>query len=88
MSADKLNQSLEKLRAEIKRLEEENRHIRQTLSRLIEDVEHHLEHPEDAGRKTTLIENLKNHIKQYEAAHPALTGVLNQIMITLSGMGI
>ena len=88
MNSDELKESLEKLRSEIKILEEENRLTRQTLSRLIGEVEHHLKNPHDAGYKVTLIENLKIHIKQYEAAHPALTGVLNRIMMTLSGIGI
>jgi len=66
------------------------------MSELLADFEDHLESAEGASQSHTtavsdnssLKQRLDDSMGRFEAEHPILTGVLNNIMNTLSGMGI
>ena len=88
MSREKLHECLERLRSEMNRLEKDDKLIKERVNRLIIDVEHQLEHADDRTHKVKLNQNLHNSIEQFEAGHPRVTGILNQIMMTLSKIGI
>jgi hypothetical protein len=59
---------------------------RDRLNRLIADLKPH----EEAGSKppSDVIENIDNMVVHFETEHPTVTGVLNNILITLSNMGV
>ncbi len=59
---------------------------RDRLNALIADLEPH----EEAGSKPPghVIENIDNMVAHFETEHPTVTGVLNNILITLSNMGV
>lgn len=88
MSTEELRKSLEQLRSEVGRLKGGNELIKQRVDRLISDLEHQLECPDDTGHRVTLIESLRKLTQQFEVDHPQVTGILNHIMVTLSNMGI
>ncbi len=88
MSRDELHQPLERLRAEIKKLGDEDQAIKRRMKRLVADLESKLEGSEESAEEPQLIDSLRRNIERFEVEHPRLTGVLNQIMVELSNMGI
>lgn len=88
MSKDKVLAYLKELQTEIDGLEECDRSTREHLADLTSQIEYLLANPRDGKKRRALIEQLKTRIRQYETTHPVLTGVLDQIMVTLSSMGI
>ncbi len=88
MADETLKQCLEDLRTEIERLEAGDEAARARLNRLVTDIERRLAAPDDAEHDATLVQNLKQSIEQFEIEHPRATGILNQIIITLSNLGI
>ena len=88
MTRDEWQTSLANLRAEAETLHVDNAQGRARLDRLAVDIEHHLENPDDAEHKTTVLEGLSSAVEHFEAEHPRLTVALNQLMMKLSSMGI
>jgi hypothetical protein len=83
-----LRQSLNALKAELDRLDSADPDKRATLERLIDDIEHKLQHPDQGETSGSLIERAKESIEHFEVSHPRATAILNDIMMTLSNMGI
>lgn len=88
MSDEELRQSLEELRSELDRLEAEEAEVRERLNTLISGIETRLDEPGDTTHHTSLIQDLRQSISQFEVSHPRATAILNQIMVTLGNMGI
>jgi hypothetical protein len=87
MDHDKISASIEALRAEISRLHADDAASRTRLDALIADLEKQLDDPETSDR-SGLEASVGELIEQFEVKHPRITGVLNDLMVTLSGMGI
>jgi DNA repair exonuclease SbcCD ATPase subunit len=88
MTNIKLKDELEKLRAEVKELATDNIEAIAKLETLISELEIKLEEPSDEDHHNNLIANLKETITQFETEHPRATAILNDIMVSLSNMGI
>ena len=88
MPAKKLYDELERLRSEVNKVAEENTDAKDKLNILISDIEKKLNEPDDQAHHTTLVKNIKDAISQFETEHPRATAILNDIMVTLSNMGI
>ena len=88
MSREDLRKSLERLHSELDKLEGDNELARERLKHLVSDLEHQLENPDDKAHRDTLIERLHDFIEQFEVKHPRVTGIANDIMVTLSNLGI
>ncbi len=88
MSKNELHEPLERLRAEIGKLGDEDEAIRQRMKRLVTDLERRLESSEQAEHEEHLVDGLRQNVERFEVEHPRLTAVLNQIMVQLSNMGI
>lgn len=59
------------------------------LSVLIDDINRQLDQPLlTEGDPDTLAEQVDSLISSFESEHPAVAGILNNIMTTLSSMGI
>jgi hypothetical protein len=86
MPQNKLHKSLERLRDEVNHLAADDIESRERLNNLITDLEVKLARPEDEDEG--LMDNLKESIQHFEAEHPRATAILNDIMVTLSNMGI
>ena len=87
MSQEKLEKELEKLRAEIDNLASDDTTSRDKLSQLVTELETLLQsskEEEDHG----IVDNVREAINHFEAEHPRATAILNDIMVTLSNMGI
>lgn len=87
MSKEKIAASIESLRAEIDKLEVEDATAKTRLDALVVELEKQLDKPGDAGA-SGLDESVKELVEHFEVAHPRITGILNDLMVTLSGMGI
>ncbi len=88
MSRGELHEPLERLQAEIEKLGDDDEEIKRRMARLVADLERRAEGSEELEHEPQLIEVLRHNIERFEVEHPRLTGVLNQIMVELSNMGI
>ena len=86
MKEHQLHEELLKLRAEINELSADDHESREKLNQLINNIEAKLENPDEEN--DGLIDHVKDAIEHFEAEHPRATAILNDIMVTLSNMGI
>ncbi len=84
----KLEDTLAALRNEVANLPEEDKHSKEKLNALILNLEKKLASPDNAENHQTLTEGLADSLTHFEVSHPRITGILNDIMMTLSNMGI
>ena len=83
-----LEESLTALRAEIGALDLGNEAARQRLERLLREIEQTLAEPGDQAAAGTLGDQLKESVLSFEASHPRLAVVMNEVVEKLSHMGI
>ena len=83
-----LKDGLKKLRAEVNDVTSENAAAKDKLNTLINDIEKKLAEPDDTIHHNNLIQDIKDTISQFESEHPRATAILNDIMVSLSNMGI
>lgn len=93
MSRAQLEQSLERLRGELEALDAAGGATAAgdttRLRALIDEVESQLDALESGEDDDgTLVDGLRTQIEQFEVEHPRVTAILNDIMVTLSNMGI
>lgn len=88
MSDRQLDEHLEALRAEIGDLDAADAAARTKLLALAHEIEMKLEGSGSVDEGGGLTDDLRDAIREYEVEHPRATGVLNQILMTLSNMGI
>ncbi|QHI69078.1 DUF4404 family protein [Tichowtungia aerotolerans] len=79
---DKLKQHLEELQNELKKIGSEN----PVLKKLGGDVDAALEQTGEVSR--TLAHSLQHAAEEFETHHPQLTAIINNIMTSLSNIGI
>ena len=87
MTNNKLQNDLERLREEIKHVAVDDVDSRKKLNQIINDLETRLE-TRDEDNDDGLVKNIKEAIQHFETEHPRATAILNDIMVTLSNMGI
>ena len=83
-----LEESLTTLRAEIAALRIEDEVARQRLETLVQDLEKTLANPKSTGADEHLGDRLKATILSFEASHPRLAAVMNDVAEKLINMGI
>jgi uncharacterized protein YbgA (DUF1722 family) len=88
MTHDDLQKTLAELRAELAHLDKNDSSTKEHINQLIATLEQHFSSPANDEQKATLLENVSSTIERFEAEHPRVTLILNQIMNTLSGSGI
>ena len=87
MPEQQLRENLEKLRAEIDQVADSDTQTRNRLNTLINDIEASID-PEQESGDIKLVQNVKDAVAHFETEHPRTTAILNDIMVTLSNMGI
>ena len=88
MHDKKLLNDLDRLRREVYTLTGANTADREKLNRLINDIEKKIDEPADTAHHHRVMGGLNDAIRQFETDHPRATAILNEIMVTLSNMGI
>lgn len=86
MSRENLIRHLQRLRDEISHAARSNPEAYQKLDTLINDLEDRV--ADTIGPDDSLAEQIRNEITYFEATHPRATAILNDILVTLSNMGI
>ncbi len=82
---DKLHEKITSLKKELEKLPVSDNAAREHINKLITEIENINESTED---KNFVIDKIKSSIDNFEAEHPRATAILNDIMVTLSNMGI
>ena len=88
MPENKLRDDIEKLRDEIKTLHAKEDISKEKLERLLQEIESGLETEAQDKERSELLAGLKESVKHFETEHPRATAIINDIMVTLSNMGI
>jgi len=88
MSENKLRDDIEKLRDEIENLSADEDISKEKLEMLLQDIESGLENEEQNENQSELLAGLKESVNHFETEHPRATAIINDIMVTLSNMGI
>ena len=88
-----LQESLLRLRAEIDALGVGDEEARARLRRVVEDIERTLETQGGgasglAGGGSGLVTQLKTSVLRFEASHPRIAGLMNEVVEQLGNMGI
>ena len=58
------------------------------LQSLVENIEGQLSNPVVEGEPESLADQVDGMVSSFEADHPTVAGILNNIMVTLTSMGI
>ena len=92
MNEGKLRALLEELQNELATAEADGEETTQALKRLRRDVEKAMEELGEAAQgefdHAPLGNRLKEAVTRFEATHPRLTGVINNILNVLAGSGV
>ncbi len=88
MPDEKLRKSIKGLRAEIDRIDAKNAATKEEMEKLLGELEDHFNHPENPEDSQKLINKVEGLIAEYEVKHPRLSSALEEILVTLSNMGI
>ncbi len=87
MTEQQIQQNLEKLRAELDKIGDTDSQISERINSLINEIEQGIVEVQSSDGRNLMV-NITETITQFEAEHPRTTAILNDIMVTLSNMGI
>jgi hypothetical protein len=87
MADIEINEAIFKLRQEIEQIGETHPELKLRLETNLDELEDKLDASDDDNH-LHLVADMKDALSQFEVEHPTITGVLNQLMVTLSNMGI
>lgn len=88
MSQQKLNDTLQELKAQIAGLKLDDAETQRKLQSLVDGLETKLRSPEDSEHHHNLVEEVRDTVQHFEVEHPRITAILNDLMMTLSNLGI
>jgi hypothetical protein len=88
MPEKQLRDDIEKLRNEIENLSADEGTPKEKLEVLLQDIESGLESEDQNKNQSELLAGLKESVNHFETEHPRATAIINDIMVTLSNMGI
>lgn len=88
MPNEKLRKSIKNLRDEIDRIDSSNVAAKEKMNQLLGELEDRLDHPEQSEDSQKLMDKLEGMIAEYEVKHPRLAEAMEEILVTLSNMGI
>lgn len=82
---DKLHEKITSLKKELEELPISDNSAKEHINALIKEIENLNDATEE---KSFVIDRIKSSIDHFETEHPRATAILNDIMVTLSNMGI
>ncbi|MBL1141360.1 MAG: DUF4404 family protein [Proteobacteria bacterium] len=82
---EKLHEKISSLKNEVEQLSVDNDSTKKHINNLINEIENLNDVAEE---KEDVIDKIKSSIDHFETEHPRATAILNDIMVTLSNMGI
>ena len=87
-NARHLDDALSTLRSEIQALDIGDEEARRRLDSLVVDIGASIERPSGAVSDETVTERLKSSILSFEASHPRIAVLMNDVLEKLSAMGV
>ena len=87
MADKELNEALYVLRTRVDALENEHPELREKLENLLTRLEHRVE-TESHANPLHLVGDFKEGLSRFEVEHPTATGVIQELMLALSNLGI
>lgn len=87
MNQQQLKEHLEQLTSAIQDMQA-TASDKERLSKLIIDIEQQISDPILDNEAVSLTEQVDSLVTSFETDHPAVAGILNNIMVTLSSMGV
>jgi len=81
-----LNEKIISLKKELAQISSENSDAINHINSLIKEIEDL--NDQSSGDNSFIIDKLKQSIEHFETEHPRATAILNDIMVTLSNIGI
>lgn len=88
MAIDRLRADLERLREEIARADAGDRDALARLEELAAQVQRELDEENAVGDPAGLVDELEEAITGFEARHPNLTAIVNNMLVALGSMGV
>lgn len=88
MAIDRLRADLERLREEIARADAGDRDALARLEELAGQVQRELDEENALGDPAGLVDELEEAITGFEARHPNLTAIVNNMLVALGSMGV
>jgi len=88
MAIDRLRADLERLREEIARADAGDRDALARLEELAAQVQRELDEENALGDPAGLVDELEEAITGFEARHPNLTAIVNNMLVALGSMGV
>lgn len=85
MAIQTLREHIAKLRNELDSLPQAER---EKTSQLIDDIEQEIDQHDFDDGAGAFIETMELRISEFETEHPTLTAIVNNILVTLSSMGV
>lgn len=86
MTEQKISDALDELRKEGEQLD--NPESKELLDSLMENIGQNIDYTATLDEHQDLVEDVKDAITHFEVEHPRITGILNEIIMALSNMGI
>lgn len=87
MEREQLREQLEQLHQAIN-ASQASEADKSRLGNLIDDIEQQIEDPLQGQEPQGLADQVESMISSFEADHPTVAAILNNIMVTLSSMGV
>lgn len=87
MAEKEITEALFILRKEVEKIEGEHPELRDKMESLLTRLEHRLDNAEEE-QHLHLVDDMKAALNQFEAEHPTASGLINELMLTLSNIGI
>jgi small-conductance mechanosensitive channel len=88
MPMDRLRADLARLREEIARADAGDRESLARLQQLADQVQRELDEQNAVGDPAGLVDELEEAITGFEARHPNLTAIVNNMLVALGSMGV
>ena len=88
MPMDRLRADLARLREEIARADAGDRESLARLQQLTDQVQRELDEQNAVGDPAGLVDELEEAITGFEARHPNLTAIVNNMLVALGSMGV
>lgn len=87
MAEKEISEALFILRKEVEQLEGDHPELKDKLESLLGRIEKKLEVTEN-DQHIHLVQDMKSALTQFEVEHPTATGIINDLMVALSNLGI
>jgi hypothetical protein len=88
MDTQRIHEALQTLQAELAHASKLDDASRESIQRVIDDIEARLQAGDAAAEDESLSGRLQDSLLEFEAEHPQITSAVNQVAAALANLGI